>query len=77
MALANVRDYCKYPYTDQPDRMGSLLSITNAAAVCPVVYEIPERLKEEYHFKIGERIYPNDPCPCGYGLKYKKCSRRN
>ena len=21
----------------------------------------------------GKKIYPNDPCPCGSGLKYKKC----
>lgn len=21
----------------------------------------------------GEKIYPNDPCPCGSGKKYKKC----
>ena len=63
----------KYPYTDQPDRMGSLLSIIESAAVCPVVYEILERLKEEYHFIKRKRVYPNDPCPCGSGLKYKKC----
>ena len=65
-----------YPYTDQPDRMGSLLSIIESAAICPVVYEILERLKEDYHFKKRERIYPNDPCPCGSGLKYKKCCGR-
>lgn len=67
----------KYPYTDQPDRMGSLLSIIESATICPVVYEILERLKEEYHFKNRERIYPNDPCPCGSGLKYKRCCGRN
>ena len=33
----------------------------------------PERLKEEYHFIKRKRVYPNDPCPCGSGLKYKKC----
>lgn len=21
----------------------------------------------------GEKVYPNDPCPCGSGRKYKKC----
>ena len=25
----------------------------------------------------GEKIYPNDPCPCGSGKKYKKCCGRN
>ena len=67
---ANCR---RYPYTDQPDRMGSLLSIIESAEVCPVVYEILERLKEEYHFIKRKRVYSNDPCPCGSGLKYKKC----
>ena len=25
----------------------------------------------------GHKIYPNDPCPCGRGKKYKKCCGRN
>lgn len=25
----------------------------------------------------GPRIYPNDPCPCGSGKKYKKCCGKN
>jgi len=25
----------------------------------------------------GEKVYPNDPCPCGSGKKYKKCCGRN
>ncbi|MBR1702346.1 MAG: SEC-C domain-containing protein [Lachnospiraceae bacterium] len=24
----------------------------------------------------GKKIYPNDPCPCGSGKKYKKCCGR-
>lgn len=24
-----------------------------------------------------EKIYPNDPCPCGSGKKYKKCCGKN
>ena len=24
----------------------------------------------------GKKIFPNDPCPCGSGLKYKKCHGR-
>ncbi|MCF0145287.1 MAG: SEC-C domain-containing protein, partial [Eubacterium sp.] len=23
-----------------------------------------------------KKIYPNDPCPCGSGLKYKQCCGR-
>ena len=29
-----------------------------------------ETIKKE---KKGKKIYPNDPCPCGSGKKYKKC----
>ncbi len=25
----------------------------------------------------GQKIYPNDPCPCGSGKKYKQCCGRN
>ena len=25
----------------------------------------------------GHKIYPNDPCPCGSGKKYKQCCGRN
>ncbi len=42
---------CKeYPYTDQPGRMGSLLEVIRSAEICPAVFEIYERLKEEYGF---------------------------
>ena len=26
--------------------------------------------------KVADKIYPNDPCPCGSGKKYKQCSGR-
>ena len=50
-------EFCKpsecaaYPYTDRPGRMGSLLNIIASAEVCPVVYEMLERLKDTYHFR--------------------------
>lgn len=44
----------------------------------------PERKKELYLEQKksgtvvkGTKIYPNDPCPCGSGKKYKKCCGRN
>ena len=43
-----------FPYTDQPDRMSSLLSIIDHAGICPVVFEILERLKKMYGFR-GQR----------------------
>ena len=40
-----------YPYTDQPDRLGSLYGVMEFAEVCPVVFEIVQRLKEIYRFR--------------------------
>lgn len=40
-----------YPFTDKPDRMGSLYSFLDAVSVCPVAYEICERLKAHYRFR--------------------------
>ena len=45
-------DSCKkYPYTDQPERLSSLLSILDAIEICPVAFEIFGRLKQEYGFR--------------------------
>ena len=30
-------------------------------------------LEEVHRMQTGRKLYPNDPCPCGSGLKYKKC----
>lgn len=40
-----------YPYTNQPERLQSLYSVLEAVSVCPVAYEIFERLKTEYDFR--------------------------
>lgn len=45
-------DSCKkYPYTDQPEGLCSLLGMLDTISICPVVFEIFERLKKEYEFK--------------------------
>lgn len=56
------------------------------------LYELPmwdsllsaERRKELYREQKSsttivkeKKVYPNDPCPCGSGKKYKKCCGRN
>lgn len=41
----------KYPYTDQPDRWSSLYSMLDVIEVCPVEFEIYERLKREYGWR--------------------------
>ncbi|MHC1682271.1 MAG: YkgJ family cysteine cluster protein [Clostridiaceae bacterium] len=45
----------EYPFTNKPDRLFSLLSIVDSASVCPVVFEILERLKKDYGFKRRRR----------------------
>ena len=58
-------------------------------AVCTVVAFVStilrrsgymERLKEKENEAVKKReekkIYPNDPCPCGSGKKYKQCCGR-
>ncbi len=44
----------------------------------------PERRKELYKqqkasgtIRKAKKIFPNDPCPCGSGKKYKKCCGKN
>jgi len=40
-----------FPYTDKPDRLLSLHSVLSFAEICPVVFEILERLKVMYGFR--------------------------
>jgi Fe-S-cluster containining protein len=40
-----------YPHTNKPERLSSLLGVVESASVCPVVFEILERLKKRYNFK--------------------------
>jgi len=40
----------RFPFTDQPDRMGSMLGVIDFAEECPVVFEMLERLKGRYGF---------------------------
>jgi len=43
---------CKeFPHTNKPERLWSLLGVLSFAEVCPVVFEILERLKRIYRFK--------------------------
>ena len=44
----------------------------------------PEKRKELYRDQTASgtvrhapKVYPNDPCPCGSGKKYKKCCGKN
>jgi len=45
-------EVCKeYPHTDMPDRIFSLYSVLSNAEICPVVFEILQRLKKIYGFR--------------------------
>lgn len=45
-------DNCKdYPYTNRPERLHSLYVVLDVITVCPVAFEIYERLKKEYGFR--------------------------
>lgn len=40
--------------------------------------ELYRKCKDEQIVKReGDKVYPNDPCPCGSGKKYKKCCGKN
>lgn len=42
-------DSCKnFPNSNRPERLYSMLNMIDAASVCPVVFEMLERLKREY-----------------------------
>ncbi|MBR1709939.1 MAG: YkgJ family cysteine cluster protein [Clostridia bacterium] len=43
-------DCTDFPFTARPDRWSSLLGIMSNVAVCPVLFEMIERLKNEYGF---------------------------
>jgi len=69
-----------------------LLYKNMVAAEADWLYNLPEwdAIYDEEHRKTlyreqkasstvhkGAKIYPNDPCPCGSGKKYKKCCGKN
>ena len=59
---------------DQLRDMGVQVDLdSNAAEVPTYRYQnSPERTIT----KVVKKVYPNDPCPCGSGKKYKKCCGR-
>lgn len=56
-------------------QMGFELDLESNAGRVPVM-EFPDGING--NVKMSEKkIYPNDPCPCRSGTKYKKCCERN
>lgn len=56
-------------------RMGFGLDLESNAGRVPVM-EFPNGMDGGMRMS-EKKIYPNDPCPCGSGKKYKKCCGRN
>lgn len=56
------------------NNMGFSVDFDSNAAELPV-YEFPNGKAGEMKTS-KKKIYPNDPCPCGSGKKYKKCCGR-
>lgn len=46
-----------YPFTSKTERLFSLLNIIELSGICPVVYEMIERLKQIYGFKRRKKYY--------------------
>ena len=64
------------PYLNQmgiPVDLDGNADTGNADTISTSVY--PNGLKGNA-VKVEKKIYPNDPCPCGSGKKYKKCCGR-
>ena len=39
--------------------------------------ELYKEQKNAHTVRVEKKVYPNDPCPCGSGKKYKKCCGKN
>lgn len=61
-----LKDYDPNPALEEMARISAELKVRNA--------EIDKLLK--IIDNNDQKIYPNDKCPCGSGLKYKKCCGR-
>ena len=59
---------------DSIQAMGLNVDADAAAADIPVTL-FPNGISGEPEVRT-KKIYPNDPCPCGSGKKYKKCCGR-
>lgn len=57
--------------TPQLQAKGMLVDLNGNADVIQTTI-FPRGLNEE-PIRVEKKIYPNDPCPCGSGKKYKKC----
>ena len=58
----------------QLQAMGIPIDLEENADVIPSIM-FPNGLNHE-SVRMERKVYPNDPCPCGSGRKYKQCCGR-
>lgn len=61
--------YYRKLYIEDIDKEG--YDKNELSKLADVVYQ--NRVVETLRNQHKKKIYPNDPCPCGSGKKYKKC----
>ena len=59
----------------QLEKLGIKLDLESNAGTIPVM-GMPEGVNGPI-VSMQKKVYPNDPCPCGSGKKYKKCCGKN
>jgi len=59
---------------DEIEKTGFRIDTESSASTIPVL-NYPNGIKGT-PVVAEKKIYPNDPCPCGSGKKYKKCCGR-
>lgn len=62
-----------------PDGVSSegTLSINKRDSGSSILFNKPKETIVKFPVDLKKKIYPNDPCPCGSGKKYKKCCGKN
>lgn len=61
--------------SDELQKMGFTVDLDSGADEVKTVF-MPDGIEGQV-VKGMKKIYPNDPCPCGSGKKYKKCCGKN
>lgn len=61
--------------SDELQKMGFTVDLDSGADEVETVF-MPDGIEGQV-VKGMKKIYPNDPCPCGSGKKYKKCCGKN
>lgn len=61
--------------SNELQQMGFTIDLDSGADEVETVF-MPDGIAG-HTVKGTKKIYPNDPCPCGSGKKYKKCCGKN